>query len=125
MSKSGEVDFQGAIFVCHKDANDVRTHGPFWLIEEALQIARLNSLVYKTSAITPLENDLLTTKAPSCKWISKTCFIPNPDSKTSVARASKIQALARLGPASAYQAAIRDAMTPSNAGNAHEKLSGS
>lgn len=124
MSKFGEMSFQGAIFVCHQGADDVRTHGPFWLIEEALQAARLNSLVYKTEPLTPQEKELITSNAPFCKWINKTHFIPNPDPKTSRARVSKLQALARLGPASAYQAAFHVAMTPSNAGNKREKPTG-
>ena len=124
MSKSGEVDFQGAIFVCHKDANDVRTHGPFWLIEEALQIARLNSLVYKTSAITPLENDLYN-KGPIMQVDIKNVLYSKSRFQDECCKGVQDSSFGELGPASAYQAAIRDAMTPSNAGNAHEKLSGS
>jgi len=124
MSKFGEMDFLGAIFVCHPSADDGRTHGPFWLVEEALQTARLNSMVYKNSLFTQQEKCLIACNAPLCKWINKTYFIPNPDPKTSRARVSKLQALARLGRAGAYQAAFHVAMIPSNEGSRREKPTG-
>ena len=99
--------FAEAWFVCHPGLSDVRAHGPFFAVEEALKIVKSNSLLYKVSEeLTRFEHNYLAHVVPGARRIDHTTFIPRPSPATKAARVAKLVAAAAIGPASAYQAAL-------------------